>query len=239
MIKRFTFGQYRSKNTVVHSLDARIKITYVVVLGILSFTIKSKFEIIVFSLFMLCIVLLSKMGLNELIKNLRPFYFIFIFLLLMYLIFSRSQIILGLRYIWRFLMLIIISMLLTYTTTIQNLIAAIEKLSKPLKIFKIKSRNIAVMISVAVRFIPVMFVNFEKTREAMLSRLTNLRKIKHIRLLVMLLLEKMFKSASNLSDAMYSRLYNENVESRRIMKLKKYDYLSILVIALLTILLIY
>ena len=238
MIKRLTFGQYRSKNSVIHSLDARIKIIYVVVLGILSFTIRSKFEIIVFSLFMLYIVLSSKMGLNELIKNLKPFYFIFIFLLLMYLIFSRSQIILGIAYTWRFLMLIMISMLLTYTTSIQSLIAAIEKLSMPLKIFRIKPRNIAVMIAVAVRFVPVMFVNFEKIREAMLSRLANLRKIKHIKILVMLLLERMMKSASNLCDAMHSRLYNENAESRKIMNLKVVDYLSILVVAVL-ILIIY
>src|SRR3989338_10379964 len=151
MIKRLTFGQYRSRNSALHSLDARIKIIYIIVLGILSFMAKSKFEIAVFSLFMVCIVLLSKMSLREFIKNLRPFYFVFIFLLLMYLIFSRNQIILGLRYIWRFLMLIMMSMLLTYTTTIQELISAIERLSKPLKLFKIKPRNIAVMISVAVR----------------------------------------------------------------------------------------
>ncbi|MBI2101947.1 energy-coupling factor transporter transmembrane protein EcfT [Candidatus Woesearchaeota archaeon] len=238
MIKRLTFGQYRGKDSVLHSLDVRIKIIYVVVLGILSFAIKSKFEIIVFSLFMLCIVLLSKMSLNELIKNLMPFYFIFIFLLLMYLIFSRSQIILGLRYIWRFLMLIIISMLLTYTTTIQELISAIEKLSKPLKIFQIKPRNIAVMISVAVRFIPLMFIRFEKTREAMASRLADFRKIMYVKLLVLNLLEKMLKSASDLSDAMHSRLYNEDAESRRIMKLGKNDYISMAVVIML-ILIIY
>lgn len=233
MIKRLTFGQYRSKKSVIHSLDARIKIIYVIVLGILSFAIKSKFEIIIFSVFMLCVVLLSKMSLRELIKNLRPFYFIFIFLLLMYLIFSRSQLILGLRYIWRFLMLIIISVLLTYTTTIHGLIAAIEKLSKPLKMFKIKPRNIAVMISIAVRFIPLMFIRFEKTREAMASRLANFRKTKHVKLLILNLLENMFKSASSLSDAMHSRLYNENFESRKIMNLEKYDYVSMAIIAML------
>lgn len=233
MLKRITFGQYRSRNSVLHSIDARIKIIYVVVLGILSFGIKSKFEITVFSLFILCIALLSKMGLNGLIKNLRPFYFAFIFLLIMYLIFSRSQIILGLMYIWRFLMLIIISMLLTYTTTINELIAAIESLSRPLEIFKIKPRNIAVMISVAVRFIPLMFIRFEKTRESMASRLADFRKMRHVRLLVINLLEKMLKSASNLSDAMHSRLYNEDIKSRKMMKLKSQDYLSIAVIAML------
>jgi energy-coupling factor transport system permease protein len=131
-----------------------------------------------------------------------------------------------------------ISMLLTYTTTIQNLIIAIEKLSKPLKVFSIKPRNIAVMISVAVRFIPVMFIHFERAREAMLSRIANFRRTKNIKLLVTIVLEKMLKSASNLSDAMYSRLYNENVVDRKMMKLKKYDYLSFIVIAIL-ILLIY
>ncbi len=233
MIRRLTFGQYRSRNSALHCLDARIKIIYVVVLGVLSFMIKSKFEIIVFSIFMLCTVLLSKMSLNELAKNLRPFYLIFIFLLLMYLIFSRSQIILGLAYIWRFLMLIIISMLLTYTTTIQELIAAIERLSKPLKMFKIKPRNIAIMISVAVRFIPLMFIRFEKTKEAMASRLADFRKMRNVKLLILNLLEKMFKSASSLSDAMHSRLYNENAESRRTMKLKKHDYISMVAVVML------
>ena len=233
MIKKLTFGQYRSKDSFLHSLDARIKIICVVILGSLSFSVNSKFEIVVFSLFMLYTVLLSKMSLSELIKNLRPFYFVFIFLLLMYLIFSRNQIILGLGYIWRFLMLIIISVLLMYTTTIQELIAAIEKLSKPLKLFKIKPRNIAVMISVAVRFIPLMFIRFERTREAMASRLADFRKIRHVKLLVLNLLEKMLKSASNLSDAMHSRLYNENIESRKVIELKIQDYLSIAVIAML------
>ena len=235
MIKRFTFGQYRAKNSVLHSIDARMKIIYVVVLGILSLTIKSRFGIAVFSMFMVLLVLLSKMGLNDLIKNLKPFYFIFIFLLLMYLIFSRSQIILGIFYIWRFLMLIMMSMLLTYTTTIHDLVAAIERLSKPLRIFSIKPRNIAVMISVAIRFIPLMFIRFEKARESMASRLADFRKIKHVKLLILNLLEKMIKSASNLSDAMHSRLYNEDAESRKVMELKSSDYLSIAIVAVLII----
>ncbi len=230
MIRRLTFGQYRNKNSVIHKLDSRIKIIYVVVLGVLAFTIRTRFEITVFSLFILLLILLAKMNLRDLLKNLRPFYFIFIFIFLMYLLFSRNQLLLGTIYLWRFLMLIIISLLLTYTTTVSDLITAIEKLSKPLKIFNIKPRNIAVMISVAVRFIPVMFISLEKTREAMLSRLVNFRKIKYLKLLVLLLLEKMLKSASNLSDALHSRLYNENAKSSKIMKLEKNDYISIVVI---------
>lgn len=233
MLRRLTFGQYKGKNSVIHVLDARIKMVYVIVLGVLSFTAKSKFEILVFSLFMLFFIISAKMSFTDLMKNLMPFYFIFIFLLLMYLLFSRNQIVLGIVYLWRFLMLIMMSLLLTYTTTISELIAAIEKLLKPLKIFGIKPRNMAVMVSIAVRFIPVMFIKFEKAREAMLSRLANFRKLAHIKLLIINLLEKMLKSASNLSESMHSRLYNEDAESGKIMRLKKYDYLSIAVIMLL------
>ncbi|MBI2656791.1 energy-coupling factor transporter transmembrane protein EcfT [Candidatus Woesearchaeota archaeon] len=233
MLRRFTFGQYKDRNSVIHSLDARIKMIYVIVFGILSFAIKSKSGILIFSLFVLSLIVLSKMSLSELIRNLMPFYFIFVFLLLMYILFSRNQLVLGVIYIWRFLMLIIISLLLTYTTTIQNLIVAIEKLSKPLKIFSIKPRNIAVMVSVAVRFVPVMFIRFDKTRESMLARLADLRKIKHIKLLVMVVLEKMFGSASNLSDALQSRLYNENLANKKILRFNKYDYLSIVFILIL------
>ncbi len=231
MIKKFTFGQYRDKSSAIHHLDARIKIIYVIVLGILSFTIRAKADIFIFSLFVLMIVVLAKIGLRDLLSNLRPFYLIFVFLLAMYLIFSRDQIVLGLVYLWRFLMLIIISLLLTFTTKISDLIAAIERLSKPLRIFGIKPRNLAMMISVAVRFIPVMFVYFERAREAMISRLANLRKLSHMKVLVVLLLEKMLKSASNLSDSMYSRLYDENLESKRVMKLNAYDYISVIVVA--------
>lgn len=209
MIRKLSFGQYKFKDSVIHNLDARIKLICVLILSILLFSIKSEFDILVFSLFVLLLILLSKMGLSELLKNLRPFYLIFIFLLVIYLLFSRSMIYFGIVYLWLFLMLIIISLILTYTTTISQLIAAIEKMSKPLTIFNIKPRNIAVMISVAIRFVPVMFIRLEQTREAMLARLADFRKIRHIKLLVMILLEKMLKSASTLSDAMHSRLYNE------------------------------
>ncbi len=233
MIRRLTFGQYKNKHSVIHSLDARTKIICVIILSIMLFVAKDKFEILILSYFVFFVFILSKMKFNELVKNLRPFYFIFIFLLLMYIVFSRNQLVFGTIYLWKFLMLLIITLILTYTTTIPELIKAIEKLLKFLKPLKVNSRNIAVALSVAVRFIPVLFIRLEKTREAMLSRLANFRKIKHIKVLIIVLLEKMFKSASGLSDAMYARMYDENVEIKRNMKFKKYDYISIIIVILM------
>lgn len=230
MIRRLSFGQYVHKNSIIHSIDPRLKIVYVIILSILVFMIKNIYEILIFAIFVFIVVLLAKIDFKNYINNLRSFYLLFIFVFLMYVIFSRNNLNQGLLTIWRFLMLISISMILTFSTTVSSLIVAIEKLSRPLKLLGIKPRNIALMISISIRFVPVMFTNMERTKESMLARLANFRKLKHIKLFMLVLLEKMFKSASRLSDALHSRLYNENIESQKVLKLKPYDYLSILLV---------
>ena len=227
MLKNLLFGQYKYKNSLVHMLDPRLKLLYIIALSILVFIIKEPFKILTFSFFIAIIIVLSKLEVKYLIKGLRPFFFIFVFILVMYAVFSRNQLEQGIIALWRFLMLVVISLILTFTTTISSLVTAIEKLIKPLKILNIKPRNVAVMISITIRFVPVMFLNLEKLKEAMISRLANFKKLKNIKLLVLALLERMLKSASGLSDAMQSRLYNENAENHKILKLSRYDYISI------------
>jgi energy-coupling factor transport system permease protein len=238
MLRSFYFGQYSFKNSVIHKIDPRLKLLYIFVLSVLVFIPKNISQIVVFSLAMIILIIMSKIGFIDLTKRLRPFYTILIFILMMYLIFSRDKFSYGLVVAWRFLMLIILSSVLTFTTTLSGMITAIEKLARPLKLIGISPRNIALMISVAVRFIPVMFMNLSRTRDAMLARNCNMKKLKNIRLLMIVLLQKMLKSASNLSDAMRSRLYNENLETRKILKLYARDYLSALFLLIFFIIII-
>lgn len=235
MIKILSFGQYKHKDSLIHSLDCRLKIIYIVFLSFFVFVIKDIPEILLFTAYILIIVILAKIGFKNYIKNLRPFYSLFVFILLMYIIFARNSLNQGLITIWRFWILITMSIALTFSTTISSLVLGIEKLSKPMKVFGFKPRNIAILISMAIRFVPVMFIKMERLKDAMLSRLANFRKLTNIKLLILVLLEKMLKSASNLSDALQSRLYNENVESQKVLKLKLYDYLSLAIVIFLVI----
>ena len=235
MLNRLSFGQYRSKDSFIHKLDPRAKLIYVIAFSFLVFFIEDTSKILFLTGFILILLILARMGIGDLIRNLRPFFFIFALIFAMYLLFSRNNLYQGIVAIWRFLVLIIVSLLLTYTTTTSNLVIAIEKLLQPLKCVNIKPRNFAVLISITIRFVPVMFVCFERTRDAMVSRLTNFRKVKNVRLLVSVLLEKMFKSASTLSDSMISRMYNDKAESSKILKLNKYDYISIIFILIIII----
>ena len=235
MAKGLSFGQYVHKDSLIHSLDCRLKIMYTVILSILVFSIKDISKVLLFTICIFIIIILTKIDFKSYIKNLRAFYSLFVFILLMYLIFSRNNLNQGLIAIWRFWILITISTILTFSTTISSLIIGIDKLSRPLKVFGFKPRNIALLISMAIRFVPVMFIKTERMKESMLSRLANFRRLKHIRLLILVLLEKMFKSASNLSDALQSRLYDENVESQKVLKLKLHDYLSLAIVIFLVI----
>jgi len=241
MFKKLTFGQYTHKNSIIHKLDPRIKIITVVLLSTTAFLMNSYYKFAIFSLFIFLLMILSKINFSSLLRNLRPFFFMFLFILLMYIFFSRNELDQGIRTIWKFILFIIIASILTFTTTITNMVAAIEKLLIPLKIIKINPRTIAVLIALTIRFVPSLFLYADRIRDARLARLGNLKNPKQIKLLFLPLIERVFKSASNLSDAMLSRNYTEKRTTYfNIIRLKYYDYISfsLLIVFMLFILMV-
>ena len=82
MLKKLTFGQYTHKDSIIHKLDPRIKILSVVALSAAAFLLETYYKFAIFSLFVLVLIILSKINLSPLIRNLRPFFFIFIFIFL-------------------------------------------------------------------------------------------------------------------------------------------------------------
>lgn len=145
----------------------------------------------------------------------------------MYIFFSRNEIDQGIRTIWKFILFITIASILTFTTTINNMVTAIEKLLNPLKIININSKTIALLIALTIRFIPSLFLYADRIRDARLARLGNLKKPKHIKLLFLPLMDKVFKTASNLSDAMLARNYSEKRAAYfNVIHLKNYDHVS-------------
>jgi len=203
------FGQYRYKNTLIHKLDPRTKILLLIFVSIFLFILKSYSSFVLISSFIIFLVIISKIKLTNILRNLRPFLFFFIFIFLMYFLFSRNELHKGIITIWRFTLLIITASILTFSTTTSQLVDAIEKLFAPLKLFRISPRNIAVMVSATIRFIPLLFSEAGKIRDAQKSRGANLKKVKHITGFTNALIRKTFDKASNLADAMESRCYRD------------------------------
>ncbi len=236
MIKEVNFGQYRHKNSFIHLLDPRLKILSVVLLSILMFTVQG-WEILLFTISVLFLLFLSKINFIEVLSRLRIFYSFMIFILLMYMLFSRDKIQEAFLVIWRFLMLLLISYSLTYTTSVSMMVAAIESLAVPLKIFGVKPRNIAVLLSSTIRFIPVMFIHTYRLKDSIHSRLGSMKKARIIKIFIASLLDRMFRSASTLSDAMFSRNYNENAKSHITLRIARYDYVYMAALAVFSALL--
>lgn len=231
MFRKMTFGQYTYKNSIIHKLDPRIKIIAVVALSSAAFLMNSYYKFTIFSSFILLVIILSKINFSALIRNLRPFFLVFLFILIMYIFFSRNELDKGLLTIWKFILFIIIASILTFTTTITNMVTAIEKLLKPLRIININSKTIALLIALTIRFVPALFLYAGRIKDARLARLGNLKNPKHIKLFFLPLLERVFKSASNLSDAMLSRNYQEKrITYFNIIRLRYYDYASFIIL---------
>ncbi|MBI2523066.1 energy-coupling factor transporter transmembrane protein EcfT [Candidatus Woesearchaeota archaeon] len=231
MLKKLTFGQYAHKDSITHKLDPRIKILAVILLSATAFLLETYYKFAIFSLFVFLLIMLSKINFSSLIRNLRPFFFIFAFILMMYILFSRNELDKGIQAIWKFVLLIIIASILTFTTTITNLVTGIEKLSAPLKLIKINSRTIALLIALTIRFVPALFLYAERIKDARLARLGSLKSPKHVKLLFLPLLDRIFKSASTLSDAMLARNYTEKrISYFSAIGLKNYDYISFTVL---------
>ena len=231
MLKRLSFGQYRHKDSLIHELDPRIKIIAVAILSASAFLISSYYKMALLSLLVLLLIAIAKINFSSLIRNIMPLSSIIIFILIMYLLFSRDQLGNGILSIWRFLLFVAIALILTFTTTINSMVAGIEKMLGPLKYFKVNPRTFALLISLTIRFIPSFFLYAERIRDARLSRLGNLKKAKHIKLLFIPLLDRVFKSASTISDAMAARIYTAERKSYfKDIRLGDFDYFSLLVL---------
>ena len=240
MLKKLTFGQYAHKDSILHRLDPRIKILSVMALSATAFLLETYYKFAIFSLFVLVLIIISKINFSSLIRNLRPFSFIFVFIMLMYIFFSRNQLDQGIRTIWKFILFIIIASILTFTTTITNMVTAIEKLIAPLKLIKINPRTTALLIALTIRFVPALFLYADRINDARLARLGNLRNPNHIKLLFLPLLDRIFKSASTLSDAMVSRCYTEKRGAYfNIIRLRYYDYASFIILLIFILLMLY
>lgn len=234
MLKKLSFGQYTHKSAIMHKLDPRIKILAVVILSAFVFFINGYKKMLLFSILIISLAVISKISFPSLMRSLRPFSSIILFILLMYILFSRNEIHNGILSIWRFLLFIAIALILTFTTTITSMVTAIEKLLAPLKLLKINPRTIALLISLTIRFIPALFLYADRIKDARLARLGSLRKPKHIKLLFLPLLDRIFKSASTLSDAMVARCYSPKRTSYfNAITLRPYDYFSLGVLIIL------
>jgi energy-coupling factor transport system permease protein len=253
MLKDITLGQYFPGNTVIHRLDPRTKLIMVVVYIVALFM--ANYGIVsyaVIAAFLLGSIRLSTIELKTITKGLKPVLFIMIFTALLNMLYTGGSHVLvsfwvftitleGVRnaifIVLRIMMLIIGTFLLTYTTSPISLTDGLESLMNPLKKIKVPVHELAMIMSIALRFIPTLIeetdkiISAQKARGADFETGSILQRAKALIPILVPLFISAFRRADELAVAMECRCYQGGTGRTRlhVLHYEKRDYLTLLI----------
>lgn len=224
-----TFGKYIPGNSIIHRLDPRLKICAVFIFLISVFFDAGFIGYGILAIYVLLCSLVSKIKLSHILKAIKPMVFMMLFLMIFNIFLMKtgdviikigsisiySGALLQTAYIFiRLVLIITLTTLMTSTTKPLELTLAIESLLNPLKRFHFPVHELAMMISIALRFIPDLLDEAKRIMKAQASRGSDfnegsfMEKIKSIISLIIPLFISAFQRAEELANAMESRNYN-------------------------------
>ena len=228
MIRDITIGQYYPADSKLHRLDPRVKIMCTLLYLISLFLFKTIYGYAVATLFLVYVIAVSKVPFRFIIKGLKPILMLLMITVLINLFLTKTGTVLweawiltitdegleaaGLMAI-RLVYLILGSSIMTFTTTPNALTDGIERLLWPLRKIKVPVHEIAMMMSIALRFIPILLEETDKIMKAQIARgadLENgniLQKAKAMIPILVPLFVAAIRRASDLAMAMEARCY--------------------------------
>lgn len=227
MAIEISFGQYLPLNSPIHRLDPRIKLIAIFISIIFIFIVKNFYGYALLACFLLGLVILSKVPPLYIFRGLKPLIFFILLTFALHLFTTQGTVIFqfwvlkgtieglrnGLLMVARFMLLISFSTLLTLTCSPLELTDALESLLSPLKRIGFPSHEIAMMMSIALRFIPVLVEETNRIIKAQVARGADiesggiLNRAKNLIPILVPLFINTFKRADDLALAMEVRCY--------------------------------
>lgn len=250
MNRDVTFGQFIPGNSILHRMDPRVKIVLLCTIIATIFCTFNFYALGLITAFIIVAILLSGVPFKMYLKSLKVIMIIVIITSLLNIFYSSGTPIFEFwifkitldgifRAIYvtvRIIALILISSALTFTTSPTDLTDAIERLMSPLKVFHIKVHEIAMMMTIALRFIPTLLDETDKIMSAQKARGADMesgnvfQKVKALIPVLIPLFVSAFRRAYELAVAMECRCY-QGGEGRTRMKslhMHRIDYISII-----------
>lgn len=246
MFKNLTIGQHYPVESPVHNLDPRVKIIITLAFLVSLFLIDSFSTYLIVVVFLTAAITISKVPVKFVIKGLRPILMIIIITFDINLLMTPGRIIFQAGFIKiteeglkqagfmaiRLTLLIMGTSLLTLTTSPIILTDGIESLLKPFKRLGLPAHELAMMMTIALRFIPTLMEETEKIMKAQKSRGADfesgniMSRAKNLVPLLVPLFISAFRRADELAMAMEARCYRggENRTRMRQLKISKGDY---------------
>jgi energy-coupling factor transport system permease protein len=256
LLRNFSFGQYVPVDSPIHRLDPRTKILATLVLAVLVFVIRGFAGLAALAVFTALLVLASRISPGYVLRGLRPVFWLLVFAVVLQVFFgqegghavfhrgpiivTRENLTLGLLNGARFVLLIAATSLMTYTTSPVELTDGLERLLRPFQRLGVPAHELALMMTIAIRFIPTLAEETDKIMKAQMARGADFTRgniAQRARALVPLLVPLFvgaFRRAESLALAMEARGYRGGEGRTRMteLMLRPRDYAAFAVLAL-------
>lgn len=254
MIRDITIGQYYPTDSIIHRLDPRVKLIGTLLFIVSLFTFNHFWGYIVASFYLFGIIKTSKVPIKFIMKGLKSVMMIFLFTLTFNLFMTpgrelwsfgflkitweglRIALFMGIRLTY----LILGSSIMTFTTTPNHLTDGLESVLGPLNKIRVPVHEIAMMMSIALRFIPILLEETDKIMKAQTARGADfetgglVKRAKSMIPLLVPLFVSAFRRANDLAMAMEARCYKGGKGRTKMNPLKYYkrDYIGYLIMVL-------
>lgn len=252
MLRDITIGQYYPAKSKVHSMDPRVKLCGTMIFLISLFINETIWGYLLATVFLAMCIRLSKVPFKYIVKGLKAILFLLLFSVIFTVFMTDGNVLFefafvkitdqglirGAKVIVRLIYLIIGSSLMTLTTTPTDIADGLEKAFRPLNYIKIPVHDVAMMMSIAFRFIPILTEETDKIMKAQMARGADfetggfLKKAKGMIPLIVPLIISSVKRALDLATAMEARCYRGGNGRTKMkpLKYKKQDYMAYIVL---------
>ena len=252
MLQDIMLGQFFPGNSIIHRLDPRVKICLLFAMMVLIFLIDNLISYAILTVVVITIIAISQIPFVTVFKSLNPLIWIILFTFLVHLVSNNGNILFkiwifeitdegvfkGILISLRLILLIVLSSMLTFTTSPLKLTDAMERLLSPLSRFGVPAHELAMMMTIALRFIPTLLEETDKIIKAQSARGVDFefgnifqRAKAMVPVLVPLFLSA-FRRADELAMAMEARCYR-GAEGRTHMKklqVTSLDYAVVIIV---------
>lgn len=241
MMNSMIIGKYVPGYSVIHRMDPRAKLLFVFFFVFVVFLANNTVTYAVLGAYTFFVVLLTRLPIRFLINGLKPIFWIILFTFFLHVFFTKEGVVLfkigffsvydegvrqGVFITLRFIYLIVITTILTLTTTPIEMTDGLETLLSPLKKWKLPVHELALMMSISLRFIPTLMEETEKIMKAQVARGTDFSsgsiksRLQAIIPLLVPLFISAFKRAEDLATAMEARGYKGSEGRTKLRQLK-------------------
>ena len=254
MFKDITLGQYFPGNSVIHRLDPRTKLAAMIIYIAMVFSVKTMALYAAVAVFLVALLLISRIPVSYVFKAVKPmrWLLVFMFIINMFLI-KSGRVIFSWKFITltvdgieqaffiviRLVLLVCGTSLLTLTTTPISLTDGLERIMSPLARIKFPAHELAMMMMIALRFIPTLLEEAERIMKAQAARGADFesgnifKRAKNMIPILIPLFISAFRRADELAMAMESRCYTggEGRTRMKVLKLAPRDLIAFLIAA--------